>query len=256
VDGTQIVDFTSDDKIPIVATVLGKALWQSVPSGLRNNFSSFPPAPTSAVVLDSLAPRPSFRCSAGDSVQIRTGTGGLLHGWISEESMDGALVVVISEAMSSGQSTQAPTTRTQQQQPQMSQTFVLPPPPPPPVPSLPSPPYGAGASLLDSIRPPSGAGSPYSPAAYGGAVPPTVSTAPVRLALGQDSSRLPRMNGLSAADFAVGEPVSVRRGDGRRTAGEVVDVTQPGVVKVRCGPDQFKTVPEQELGKLCGSYTL
>jgi hypothetical protein len=87
-------------------------------------------------------------------------------------------------------------------------------------------------------------------------VPPTVSTAPVRLALGQDSSRLPRMNGLSAADFAVGEPVSVRRGDGRRTAGEVVDVTQPGVVKVRCGPDQFKTVPEQELGKLCGSYTL
>lgn len=243
VGGTEIVDFTSDDQIPLVAAFLGKALWHSVPSGVRNDFSIFPTAPTSTVALGSAASRKQLHCFAGDSVRIRTSTGGIFRGWISEESSDAGLVVILSEAVVGEVSPATPT---------RPQTFVLPPPPPPPAPPLPAPSVSI-MSLLDSAQFSRSADSPHN--GGGPWAPPPVSGSPTRLALGQDSSRLPRMNGLTAAHFAVGEPVSVRRGDGRRTVGEVEDVSQAGVVKVRCGPDQVKTVPEQELGKLRGSYT-
>ena len=244
IEGALLVDFTSDDRVPTAAAALGQALWSSVPSGMRNDFSRLPPAPTSTIALGAAAPRPSFRCAAGDTVQIRTAGNGVFRGRVSEESADGALVVVLVE-----EPVGAPPPAAHFPSPP---DFLLPPPPPPPpfVPSF-TPMCNAGPSLHATGLHLSGA----SPPQLGAGQPPAGGGAAVRLALGQDSSRLARVNGLTAAHFAVGEPVSVRRGDGRRTVGEVEDVTLPGAVKVRCGPEQVKTVPEAELGKLCGNFT-
>ena len=92
IEGALLVDFTSDDRVPTAAAALGQALWSSVPSGMRNDFSRLPLAPTSTIALGAAAPRPTFRCAAGDPVQIRTAGNGVFRGRVSEESADGALV--------------------------------------------------------------------------------------------------------------------------------------------------------------------